>query len=170
MNDNTKRHMMITDDNKLNFMCGFNPEPIGNAGLIADNKEYISLNKVDYMLETNPKISMEISDEPEPEIILKTKEDIPIYDIKKDTEDKQKTLSYLSVKSVEEGIEWYQKEFPKLPDELYEMMSRWNFGDLNQITKKELKNKKKKDKKKRLKKDIQSGLKVEQKPVLITFD
>lgn len=172
MDDTSKRHMMLTDDNKLNFICGFNPEPKGNAGLIAENKEYISLDKVDYMLETNPNISMEIIDEPEPEIPELTKEDIPILDLNRESEDKQKQLSYLSVKSVEEGIEWYKKEFPKLPDELYPMMSRWNFGDLNQITKKDLKNNKKKElkKKRKLNREIQQGLTIEHKPVLITFD
>lgn len=170
MDDISKRHMMLTDDNKLNFICGLEPKPKGNAGLISENKEYISLDKVDYMLNTNPNIYMEILDEPEPEIIELIKEDIPIYDISKEGEDKQKQLSYLSVKSVEEGIEWYKKEFPKLPDELYPMMSRWNFGDLNEITKKDLKNNKKKEKKKRLNKEIQQGLKIEHKPVLITFD
>ena len=51
-------------------------------------------------------------------------------------------------------------------------MSRWNFGDLNQTTKKDIKNNKKKElkKKKRLNKQIQQGLKIENKPVLITFD
>lgn len=170
MDDKSKRHMMLTSDNKLNFICGYEPEPKGNSGLISENKEYISLDKVDYMLETDKSnISMEIIDEPEPEI---TKEEIPIYDIKKETEDKQKTLSYLSVKSVEEGIEWYKKEYPKIPDELYPLMSRWNFGDLNQITKKDLRNNKKKElkKKRKLNRQIQQGLKIENKPVLITFD
>ena len=122
-----KRHMLLTDDDKCNYMCGLEPEPIGNAGLVADNKEYIDINKVDYMLNTNITIT---NTEPEPENL-----EYMEHNNKVEMENKQKTLSYLSVKSVEEGIEWYRKEFPKIPDELLPLMSRWNFGDLQDETK-----------------------------------
>jgi len=148
--------MILTDDYKCNFMCGLEPEPIGNAGLISGGKkEIISLDKVDYMINTD-------ADEPEPEF-----NNVDIIAKENPTEDKQKTLSYLSVKSVEEGIEWYKKEFPKLPDELIPLMSRWNFGNLNEETKKSVRNNNKKLKKKEQK---QSGLKIVNKPILISFD
>ena len=151
------RHMMITDDMKANFLCGFEKPSIGNAGIIAGpQKEYIGLNSVDYVLETNIDKKEEIINDTNSQELL----------------DKQKSLSYLSVKSVEEGIEWYRKEFPKIPEELYPLMSRWNFGNLNEETKKSVKNNKKKElkiKRKKLK-EIQTGLKIEHKPVLIRFD
>lgn len=134
------RKMLFTDNSKTNFICGYSQEP----DIIALNKDIISPDKVDYM----------IDNEPEPE-------DYVFNEIK----DKQKTLSYLSVKSVEEGIDWYRKEFPKLPEELLPLMSRWNWGDLKDETKKSVKNKRKKINKKQ--KPI---FKIEQKPVVITFD
>lgn len=152
-------YMMLTEDNKANFMCGFVKEEVGNSNLISSNKEYISLENVDYMLDVK-------TDEPEPEF-----DNSEIIATENTTEDKQKTLSYLSVKSVEEGIEWYKKEFPKIPDELLPMMSRWNFGNLNEETKKSIKNKNKKlNKKKKNKKQNQENFKIEHKPVLIRFD
>ncbi len=98
-----------------------------------------------------------ISNEPEPEE--------PIIKGEGSTEDLQKTLSYLSVKSVEEGINWYRNQFPKLPEELLPLMARWNWGDLNNETKKSIKNKRKKQTKKQ-----KPTFKIEQKPVVITFD
>ena len=118
------RKMLLTDDNKCNFICGYSPEP----ELIANNVEIISPDKVDYM----------ISNEPEPEE--------PIIKGEGSTEDLQKTLSYLSVKSVEEGINWYRNQFPKLPEELLPIIARYNWGE--PITKKSVKNEKKKLKKK----------------------
>ena len=79
--------------------------------------------------------------------------------------DKQKQISYLSVKSVEEGIDWYRNEFPKMNEELLPLLSRWNFGDLNFETKKSIKNKRKKDKKKE-----KPFFKIEHRPVIITFN
>ena len=57
--------------------------------------------------------------------------------------DKRDSLSYMNVKSVEEGEEWYRQNFPKVPDELYAIMARWNWGDLQDVTKKSIKNDKK---------------------------
>tara|TARA_R110001632_G_scaffold31004_1_gene81152 strand:+ start:17 stop:463 length:447 start_codon:yes stop_codon:yes gene_type:complete len=145
LNDVSKKKMLITNDSKCNYLCGFSPEP----ELIANNLEIVEFDKVDYM----------ISNEPEPELpIIKGMNE-------NNTNDKQKTLSYLSVKSVEEGIEWYRKEFPKLPEEILPLMSRWNFGDLKDETKKSIKNKRKKINKKQ-----KPVFKIEQKPVVITFD
>ena len=53
----------------------------------------------------------------------------------------------MSVNSVEEGEDWYKQNFPRIPEELYGMMSRWSFGDLSSVTKKSVKNDKKRVKK-----------------------
>lgn len=145
LNDISVRKMLLTDDNKCNFICGYSPEP----EIIANNVEIISKDKVDYM----------ISNEPEPEESIIKKEG--------STEDLQKTISYLSVKSVEEGIEWYRNQFPKIPEELLPLMSRWNFGNLKDETKKSIKNQRKKYNKK-IKQKPQ--FKIEKKPVVITFE
>ena len=41
--------------------------------------------------------------------------------------------SFLQIKEgdVDKGIDWYRKHYPKIPDELIEIMARYNFGDLN---------------------------------------
>jgi GTPase involved in cell partitioning and DNA repair len=136
------RKMLFTDNDKTNYICGFSPEP----KIIAETTEIIDINKVDYMIDAERE---------------EAKEDYVTNEMK----DKQKTLSYLSVKSVEEGIEWYRKEFPKLPEELLPLMSRWNWGDLNEQTKKSVKNKRKKNNKKE-----KPTFKIERKPVVITFN
>jgi hypothetical protein len=74
------------------------------------------------------------------------------YDVKFD----KKTLpsSFLLIKEgeIQKGKEWYLQYDPKLPDEIAEMMARFNWGDLKYMTKKsakreskKLKNKKGKD-------------------------
>lgn len=134
------RKMLFTDNSKTNFICGFSPEP----EIIAEVKEFIDIDKVDYMIDNEPQPEEYVSNE---------------------MNEKQKTLSYLSVKSVEEGILWYKNEFPKLPEELIPLMSRWNFGDLKDETKKSVKNKRKKSIKKQ-----KPVFKFEHKPIVITFD
>ena len=64
----------------------------------------------------------------------------------------------------EEGIEWYAKRFPKIPDELLPIIARHHWGE--PITKKGLKNEKKKIEKKLQK----QGLKREEGPIIVKFD
>jgi hypothetical protein len=58
------------------------------------------------------------------------------YDVKFD----KKTLpsSFLLIKEgeIQKGKEWYLNYDPKLPDEIAEMMARFNWGDLKYMTKK----------------------------------
>ena len=51
-------------------------------------------------------------------------------------------MSYVQIKTVEEGTEWY-KANSKYPDEVCEMMAKYEWGDLSRTTKKEFKNMKK---------------------------
>lgn len=55
-------------------------------------------------------------------------------------------LSFLSIKEgeVDKGKNWYLHNDPKLPDDIAELMSRYSFGDLKHMTKKEAKNRRKK--------------------------
>lgn len=107
-----KLSMLFTEDPRCNYMCGSKGEKDIGA------TELIDVSKYDYQL-GQPK-SEDDSDDTE--------------------EDKQKSISYLSVNSIEEGIDWYKTHFPKIPDELYPIMSRWNWGDLSTLTKKDIKN------------------------------
>ncbi len=73
-------------------------------------------------------------------------------------------LSFLQIKTEEEGIEWYAKNYPKIPEELLPIIARHHWGE--PITKKGLKNEKKKIEKKLHK----QGLKREDGPVVLKFD
>ena len=111
----------------------------GNA---VDKSEYTSLDKVDY------KIPSEILNK---KCKFKEHKDaIPI--------------SFIQIKSEEEGIEWYSKHYPKIPKDLLPIIARYHWGE--PITKKGIKN----EKKKYEKKAQQKGLKIEQKKVSLSFD
>lgn len=73
-------------------------------------------------------------------------------------------LSFLQIKTEEEGIIWYEKNYPKIPKDLLPIIARYHWGE--PITKKAIKNEKKK-----IEKKLQSqGLVVEQKKVSLSFD
>ena len=77
-------------------------------------------------------------------------------------------MSYLQIKTVEGGTEWY-KANSKYPDEVCEMMAKYEWGDLSRTTKKEFKNMKKKTAKK-AKKGQGPALTVKRGPVVVPFD
>jgi hypothetical protein len=56
-------------------------------------------------------------------------------------------MSYLQVKTVEEGVDWYM-QFERYPKEVAEMLARYEWGDLSYTTPKEFRNQKKRAKKK----------------------
>ena len=58
-------------------------------------------------------------------------------------------LSFIQIKSEEEGVEWYKIHYPKIPDDLLPIIARYHWGD--PITKKSVKNEKKKLRKKQQK-------------------
>lgn len=142
--DKSKNNMLYTDDEKANYICGLvkKDEVKGAEDLISVNKEYTHLSKVDYQIK-------EIEPEPEPEDdeIIDDNKDYN-ENSKNDKVDPTKTLSFMNVKSVEEGIEWYRQHNPKIPEDLLPLMARWNWGDLSTITKKQVKNERKKKAKK----------------------
>lgn len=116
--------MLNTTDPKANFMCG-------SRGIDADlglddnhfapsKVEYIDLRNVDYMIDQDQNKDKDQNQD--------------------ENEKKQKTLSYMSVNTIDEGIEWYRNNYPKIPEDLYPIMARWNWGDIGDMTKKELKN------------------------------
>tara|TARA_R110000796_G_scaffold242327_1_gene364359 strand:- start:633 stop:1103 length:471 start_codon:yes stop_codon:yes gene_type:complete len=83
--------------------------------------------------------------------------------------DTRQTLSFMNVKTIEEGIEWYRAFDPKIPEEILPIMARWNWGDLSTITKKQIRNERKKDKKKGKKAGLDTGIKIEEKPTIINL-
>lgn len=127
----TKNSMLLTDDDRTNFMCGIKEIKI---------PEFVPLSKVDYNL----------------------------CEEKTEEMDDKKKLSYLSVRNVEEGEVWYRQNFPKIPEDFYPLMAKWNWGDLNYETKKSVKNQLKKEKKKQEKN--KNKIEIIQKPCVVTFE
>ena len=132
-------------DERLNYQFVKRPdeEPIPNGCcIIAPNEEDIELDKVDYYV-------------PLPQGETKHKQPLP--------------LSFLQIRQgdVQSGIEWYKNHYPKVPDDLIEIMARYNFGDLKYATRKSIRNNVKKYKKKN---SDPKGLQVKKGPFKVTFD
>ena len=73
-------------------------------------------------------------------------------------------LSFLQIRSEIDGMEWYKKNYPKMPDELLPIIARYHWGE--PITKKGIKKEKKK-----IEKDLASrGLSVSNKNHILNFD
>ena len=133
--------MLLTDDMRCNYVCGSKGTE-GDFDMKDCKGELVDENKIDYNIIKEEKVE-------------------------KGDFDKRDSISYMKVTSVEEGEEWYRQNFPKVPEDLYQLMSRWSFGDLSETTKKSIKNKKKKDLKKKNKEP--QGLQVEKGNFVVTF-
>ena len=81
-------------------------------------------------------------------------------------------ISFLSIKDgeLEKGKEWYLSQFPKLPNEIAELLARYNWGDLKYQTKKKIKNDRKKALKKGKKYEPLSNMEVKQGKFVVSFD
>lgn len=149
LNDNYS--MLYTDDPKANFICG--TKGFGKDMKIDEKcvvkKEFTDISKYDYSIEVD---------------LRKNKDG----EIEYKEEDKRNTISFMSVNSIEEGIEWYRQNYPNMPDELYPLMARWNWGDLGTLTKKDIKNDNKRIKKG--KKPKQMGLEIKTGTYKIDFN
>ena len=153
MSDNTFNKNLIkegqynalnTRDSRLNYVCG-------TKGFENDIKtNLVSTDPIDYSIGKNPEL------EPEAEFL-----DLP---------DTRMNLSFLQVKTIKEGIEWYRKLDPKIPEELLPLMARWNWGDLATITKKQVKNENKKAVKKGKSKTSINSIKIKKEPFLVSFN
>lgn len=118
---------MITTDPKCNYILGSKgtDEDLG----IGATKEIISTDRVDYNIVKEETATQESESD--------------IKHLMDDMDDKRNSMSYMSVHTVEEGVEWYRQNFPKVPDELLFPMARWSFGDLSKLTRRAVKNDKK---------------------------
>ena len=141
----TDRHALITDDPKCEYVCG-------SAGTDEDlrrmREQYslISTQGVDYAIVTEAQAEHE-----------------------EDTIDKRNSMSFMSVSNLEEGEVWYRQNFPHMPDELYPIMARWNFGDLSKLTKKQVKNDKRRVARGKKPQTCDFGLEVKKGPFVVEF-
>ena len=138
------RHALFTNDPKTNYICGSSGTD-EDLRRMRENYELISTQGVDYAIVEEAKIDHEDT-----------------------TIDKRNSMSFMSVRSVEEGEVWYRENFPQIPEELYPIMARWNFGDLNTLTKKAVKNDKKRVKQGKKPKEC-GGLEVKKGPFVVKF-
>lgn len=76
-------------------------------------------------------------------------------------------LSILNIKTLEEARDFYAQKHPNLPDEYYDIMAKYHFGE--KFTKKQVKNEIKRQKKGKKSKDLE-GLKIVKNKVLVNFD
>jgi hypothetical protein len=93
-------------------------------------KEYLDLDRIDY------------------DIVVKKGE--PETEDSLGSMDKVLPASFFKVKSVEEGTDYYLNKNPDLPEGVAEIMSRYTFGDKQELKKQEPKSKKKKKKQDKL--------------------
>ena len=112
--------------------------------------------------------------------VVSTPIDLYDYYVPLTDEDRKNTLhtqplplSFLQIKEgdVNAGMEFYRRHYPKIPDELIEIMARYNFGDLKYATRKSIRNNAKKHRKSKDKKpSLSTGLTMNPGPHVITFD
>ena len=138
--------LMVTDNRRCNYMCG-------SKGLEEDIKQNNA--KTEFIKTDDPAIDYNIVEQEQED-----KE-------KLEEVDKRNSLSFMNVKTIEEGEAWYKQNFPKIPDDLYPIMARWNWGDLSTLTKKDVKNDKKRVKKG--KKPKNCGLEVYKGKFIVEF-
>jgi hypothetical protein len=81
--------------------------------------------------------------------------------------DEHVPMSLLSIKTLDEARIFYEDKYPHLPDEYYDIMAKYHFGE--QFTKKQLKNEVKKINKGKKSKEL-DGLKIVRNKVLVNFD
>lgn len=111
-------HQLIDNRNdKLSYTCGKADET---------KQEYTGIDAYDYFVSADTLNNLR-TDDKKPH-----KEGVPI--------------SFLQIDNEIDGIEWYRKHYPKLPDELLPVIARYNWGE--PITKKAVKNERKKFNKK----------------------
>jgi hypothetical protein len=104
-------------------------------------KEYLDLDRIDY------------------DIIVKKGE--PETEDSIGSLDETRPASFFKVKSVEEGVDYYLNKNPDLPEGVAEIMSRYTFGDKQELKKQEPKSKKKKKQ--------QNGLEVKHGKFIVDF-
>ena len=143
-------HKLVTNDDRLSYTIVPKPddsefEPIDGVKLCS-NEHTVGYDKYDMYVPLTEKD--------------KAKHEHPL------------PLSFMQIKEgdVEAGAQWYRDHYPKIPDELIDIMARYNFGDLKYATRKSIRNEAKKHKKK-TGKPPQLGLEVKNDgPYFVHFD
>ena len=113
-------HKLVTDDDRLSYTIVPKPddsefEPIDGVKLCS-NEHTVGYDKYDMY--------------------------VPLTENDKAKHEHPLPLSFMQIKEgdVEAGAQWYRDHYPKIPDELIDIMARYNFGDLKYATRKSIRN------------------------------
>ena len=155
---------------------------IGNTDYAGfyENEEGIQINN-----DLDPKLNYFISDkikevnEYKGDMIYALEEEMLDYDISAETLNKNRTdgkephkdplpISFLNIKTEEEGLLWYRKHYPKIPDDLLPIIARYHWGA--KINNKTLKKEKKRNKKKEVPKGLETRKADPKNPFILKFD
>jgi hypothetical protein len=160
-------------------------DPINKLG----NTDYLGFYESDGGIQINndldPKLNFFIASEIKDlsknkgDMIAELDEDMLDYHIDAETLNKYRTdgtaphkdplpISYINIKSEEEGLLWYRKNYPKIPDDLLPIISRYHWGA--KITNKNLKKEKKRNKKKEVPKGLEIKHSDANNPIFVVFD
>ena len=146
-------------------------EPVRKIGNTQYIKECQVGNNTMLINELDPKlnyiIGLEDMEEKQMSFMDKYDYEVPAEVLNKNSKVEHKEglpLSFIQIQTEEEGMEWYAKHYPKLPDDLLPIIARYHWGE--PITKKSLKN----EKKKMIKKEQSKGLVRVNKNVSLSFD
>ena len=77
-------------------------------------------------------------------------------------------ISFLNIKTEQQGLLWYRNNYPKIPDDLLPIIARYHWGD--NINKATIKKEKKKKKKKEVPQTLQVRTSDTNNPILVVFD
>ena len=113
------------------------------------------------------------------DMILPIDESMLDYEISADQLNKNRTdgkeihkdplpLSFLQIKNEEEGLLWYRKHYPKIPDDLLPIIARYHWGA--KINNKTLKKEKKRNKKKEVPQKLEIKHSDTNNPFILKFD
>ena len=107
------------DDDKFWFSFGSTGEHLEDIKLLRQEDSHIETRKVDYLFEVKKHLDL-IEDEEQ--------DDTPRPDSNNELKSKA-PMSFLSISTVEEGVEWYQTNYPQYPDYICEVLANYHFGD-----------------------------------------
>ena len=158
-------------------------DPINKKGNTDYTQFYESDDGIVIENELDPKLNYFISNtlkEKEPvDMVVPLDESMLDYDISAEALNSNRTdgkephkdplpISFLNIKTEEEGLFWYRKNYPKIPDDLLPIIARYHWGD--NINKATIKKEKKKNKKKEVPPTLQVRNSDTNNPILVVFD
>jgi len=137
---------IYSNDSRLNY-CFIKKEELENeVNLRPSLPEWLDKDKIDY------------------DIVVKKEDDDDNHTVGLGKLDKTLPASYCAVKSVEEGIEWYKRKHPDLPEAFYEVIANYTWG------KKKEEEEPKKNKKKKKRKNRAQQLRISKGNFSVKFD